>query len=67
MSGFQGREIQLSDGKVTGDSLSFTAKVEFGGNAIEWKYTGTVSGDEIKMKREGGQGPPREFVAKRAK
>jgi len=29
-------------------------------------YTGTVSGSEIKFKREGGQGQPREFTAKKA-
>ena len=29
-------------------------------------YTGAVSGGEIKFKREGGQGQPREFNAKKA-
>jgi len=66
MSGFQGNEIPISEGKIDGDKISFTAKVEFNGNAITWNFTGTVSGDEIKMKREGGRGPS-EFVAKRAK
>ena len=29
-------------------------------------YTGAVSGSEIKFKREGGQGQPREFAAEGA-
>ena len=66
ISGRQG-DIALTDGKITGDTISFTVKMEYGGNSVEQKYTGTVSGDEIKFKREGGQGPAREFTAKRAK
>jgi hypothetical protein len=51
---------------VAGDAISFTTKMEFNGNSVVLKYSGTVAGDEIKMKREGGQGQPREFTAKRA-
>lgn len=66
MSG-RGEPAPIADGKITGDSISFTVTREFGGNTMKWTFTGTVSGDEIKMKRTGGQGEPREFVAKRAK
>ena len=67
MSGRQGAEIPISDGKITGDTISFTVTMTFGDNTIKQNYTGKVVGDEIQMKREGGQGPAREFVAKRAK
>ncbi|MFN3325193.1 MAG: hypothetical protein ACK5AZ_16990 [Bryobacteraceae bacterium] len=67
MSGFQGGEIAISDGKINGDILSFTVTVERGGNTIKQTFTGHVSGDEIHMKREGGRGPARDFTAKRAK
>ena len=60
-------DIAIMDGKISGDTISFTVKMEYGGNSVEQKYTGTVSGDEIKFKREGGRGPAREFTAKRAK
>jgi opacity protein-like surface antigen len=63
MTGRQG-DVPISDGKVAGDTISFSAPGGGGGNVF--KYTGTISGSEIKMKREGGQGQPREFVAKRA-
>lgn len=67
MSGGQGGEIAISDGKVTGDNISFVTTIERGGNTIKQSYAGKVEGDEIKFKREGGQGQPIEFTAKRAK
>ena len=68
MTGFQGNELPLNDGKISGDTISFTTTVEFGGNSFKTMYTGKVSGDEIafKAQREGGQGQAREFTAKRA-
>lgn len=66
ISGRQG-DIAIMDGKISGDTISFSVKMEYGGNSVEQKYTGTVSADEIKFKREGGQGPAREFTAKRTK
>lgn len=60
-------EAPISDGKITGDEISFTQAVEFGGNQMKFLYKGKVSGDEIKFtrEREGGQGRAREFTAKR--
>ena len=66
ISGRQG-DIAIADGKISGATITFTVKMEYGGNSVEQKYTGTVSGDEIKFKREGGQGAAREFTAKHAK
>ena len=64
--GRQGQEVAIADGKISGDTLSFTVTREMGGNSVKMTYTGTVAGDVIKFKREGGQGQPREFTAKRA-
>jgi hypothetical protein len=66
ISGRQGAMTPIADGKVVGDTVSFTVTMERGGNTIKQTYTGKVSGNEIQFKREGGQGPAREFVAKRA-
>lgn len=71
ISGRQG-ETAISDGKVSGDSISFNVVREMQGNSIKMVYKGKVSGDEIKFTRsfEGGPGgdrPPVEFTAKRAK
>ena len=65
MSGRNG-DIQISDGKIAGDDVSFSVTQEFGGNTVKQSFTGKVAGSEIKFKREGGQGGPVEFVAKRA-
>jgi hypothetical protein len=48
-------EVQISDGKISGSEISFVVKMEFGGNSFVMRYTGTISGNEIKMKsqREG--------------
>jgi hypothetical protein len=51
----------ISDGKVSGDTITFSYESPRGKRTV----TGTVTGNEIKLKREGGQGP-QEFVAKRA-
>jgi hypothetical protein len=66
VSGMQGQENPISDGKVNGDNISFTVKMERNGNTMTQTYTGTVAGSEIKMKRAGGRGEPIEFTAKRA-
>jgi hypothetical protein len=58
-------ENQISDGKVTGDQVTFNVKVEMGGETRVMKYTGKVEGNEIKFSVEGGQ-RSREYVAKRA-
>jgi hypothetical protein len=65
-TGFQGQEMPISEGKVTGDDIAFKVNMEFNGNTMTFTYTGKVSGDEIKMTR-AGRGQPRDFVAKRAK
>ena len=52
----------ISEGKVTGDTVSFVVESQRG----KQTYTGAVSGSEIKFKREGEQGQPREFTAKKA-
>ena len=70
VSGMQG-DNPISDGKVSGDDISFTVALSFNGNDIKMNYNGKVAGDEIKFTRTvegGGQTrPPQEFTAKRAK
>src|SRR5512132_286967 len=60
-------EVQISDGKVDGDNISFVQVMEFNGNQVKLLFTGKVSGDEIKFtrQREGGD-RKQEFTAKRA-
>jgi hypothetical protein len=69
MSARQGQELAISDGEVSGDTITFTLTLEFGGNTLKQNYTGKIVGEEIQFqsKLEGRQDAPREFVAKRAK
>ena len=62
-----GGEVPISDGKVSGDNISFTVVMSFGGNEVKMLYKGTVSGDTIKFtsQREGSE-RTREFTAKKA-
>jgi hypothetical protein len=64
----RGGDMPIADGKIDGDSISFTQTLEFNGNSMKFLYKGTVSGDSIKFTRErdGGEGQAQEFTAKRA-
>jgi hypothetical protein len=65
MVGMSGRELNIEDGKISGDDLSFSVTVEFNGNTRKLDYTGKIVGDQINFKT--GQGDrAREFTAKRA-
>lgn len=65
MVGMGGRELKIEDGKISGDTLSFSVTVEFNGNTRKMEYTGKITGDTINFKT--GQGDRvREFAAKRA-
>ncbi len=66
VSGRQG-DVQISDGKIDGDNISFTQTLEFNGNSVKLIYKGKISGEEIKFtrEREGGEGQPAAFTAKR--
>jgi hypothetical protein len=68
MSGQQG-DSEITDGKISGDQISFTVKINIQGNERKFLYKGTISGDEMKVTRtiEGGNRPPQEFTAKRVK
>jgi len=59
-------ETPISNGKTSGDDLSFTVVMNFGGNEVKINYKGKVSGNEIKFtsQREGSD-RVREFVAKK--
>ena len=57
----------IADGKVEGDTVSFTITGKFGDQEMKLNYTGKISGNEIKMKSEaqGGGNPPFEWTAKK--
>ena len=70
LDGGRGGAVEITNGKVEGDTVSFTVVRNFNGNEIKQNFKGTASGSEIKFSRtmEGGQGGGQavEFVAKKA-
>jgi hypothetical protein len=45
----QGDELPLDNGKVEGDKISFSVKVDFNGGTV-FSSEGTINGDEITLK-----------------
>jgi hypothetical protein len=63
-------DIEITNGKVDGNNVSFEVKRSMGGNDVVIKYEGTLDGDSLKLKitRPGQDGSPMtsEVVAKKA-
>ncbi len=60
---------KIKDGKIDGDSISFSITASFQGNDMEVNYTGKVSadGNEIKLKADiPAAGQSVEYTIKRA-
>ncbi|MBI5085941.1 MAG: hypothetical protein HZB13_15255 [Acidobacteria bacterium] len=70
MPGFGGgepRTIEIKDGKIDGNKFSFKTTMSTPNGDFTSAWEGTVEGDTLKgtSMREGGQGQPRPFEAKR--
>ncbi|MGH9723112.1 MAG: hypothetical protein ACRD8O_23115 [Bryobacteraceae bacterium] len=56
----------ITEGKVDGDSLSFSITVKFQENEMKLNYKGKVNGNEIKFHVEAPNGGPSlEYIAKK--
>jgi len=70
LQGPQGEPLELKEGKVDGDKVSFYVTFEGGGNPMKITNEGTISGDEIKITSKfegGGDFPPSTISLKRVK
>ncbi len=71
VQGPMGDPMEIKDGKVEGDKLSFTMSFEGPNGAMKINNEGTIAGDEIKLTSKfeggdfGGDRPP--MTLKRAK
>ena len=61
----QKREVELKDGKIDGDKISFVETLNFQGNDIRIAYTGTITAGELKLTRAVGDIAKEEIVAKK--
>jgi enterochelin esterase-like enzyme len=58
------REVELKEGKIDGDTVSFVETLSYQGNDITVTYKGKVSGNEIKFTRQVGEFASEEATAK---
>jgi hypothetical protein len=58
--------VPLKDLKVEGDKVSFNEPLTIDGNQITITYSGTLTGDELKLTRNVGDFGSEQLTAKRA-
>ena len=57
----------ITGGMIKGNAVTFVENLNFNGNQIVITYTGTLSGDELKLHRKVGDFAEEDLVAKRVK
>jgi hypothetical protein len=69
VQGPEGDPIEISDGKVDGDKISFVVTIFNFNGGTKITHDGTISGDEIRLnsKVEGGDFPAGSMTLKRVK
>jgi enterochelin esterase-like enzyme len=61
----QTREVELKEGMVEGDKISFVEILNMGGNEIRITYSGSIASGELKLTRAVGDFAKEEIVAKK--
>jgi hypothetical protein len=65
VEGGRGGPVEIANGTIDGNNVSFSVVREFGGNKITQEYKGTISGGDLKLTVSGGRGEAREVTYKR--
>jgi hypothetical protein len=65
LQGGRGGPVEISNGTIDGDTISFTVVREFGENKITQQFKGTVSGGELKLTETGGRRGPVDVTYKK--
>jgi hypothetical protein len=60
-------DVDISDGTIKGDDITFVESFDFQGMPVRIVYKGKISGDEIKLSRNVMDIATEEAVAKRVK
>ncbi|MBN2370597.1 MAG: hypothetical protein JXO72_08920 [Vicinamibacteria bacterium] len=58
-------ELNLAEGRVSGDRISFVENMTYQGQTVRVAYEGKIAGDEIRLTRDVGGFVQEELVAKR--
>lgn len=65
-AGMDGKEIQIKDGKIDGNKISFVLVMDFGGQEMKMTANGEVKGTELNLKMDMGMGEPMPMTLKKA-
>ena len=65
INGQNKRTVDLQEGSLAGDTLTFVESFQFQGNDIRIRYTGKIVGDEIRFTRQVGDIATEQLVATR--
>ena len=65
VQGGRGGPVEISNGTIDGNNVSFTVVREFSDNKITQEYKGMLAGGELKLTVSGGRGEPREVTYKK--
>jgi len=66
--GASGRDVEIANGAIKGDEITFETTIERNGNTVTNKYKGKLEGDTIKGTIENSRtSRTREWLAKREK
>jgi hypothetical protein len=69
LNGINSPDIDIFDGKVEGNQISWSSKRPVQGGTVQFNYSGTIAGDELQLKivRADGQGVAMGCTAMRSK
>jgi hypothetical protein len=59
--------VDIKDGKIDGDTITFVEVRDFGSNSIKIVYTGKINGEQIEFTRDVGGFATEKLSAQRAK
>ena len=65
VQGGRGAAVEIANGTIDGNNVSFTVVREFQDNKITQEYKGTLAGGELKLTVSGGRGEPRQVTYKK--
>lgn len=67
IGGLDGEQIQIKNGKIDDNKISFSVAIDMMGQEMSFDYTGELSGDQLKLKFDMGGMGDGEFTVSRAK
>ncbi len=65
-TGMDGKDVQIKNGKIEGNNVSYSVSFDMGGQEMKMDFKGVLSGDQLKLTFDM-MGQPSDLVLKKAK